>query len=141
MRDLRRPTRSRSPILASSCPSMITSPLVGLSSAARMDSSVVLPDPLGPTTAMNSPGYTRNETWSSAFTAWPSSVNVLTNSRTSRTASLMVPSLQPQRLERLDAHGVDHRYQPACRSDQQKGSDGQHRAHAVEDQRDRGWKA
>ena len=42
-------------IVESSWPSMSTSPDVGVSSAARIDNSVVFPLPLGPTSPTNSP--------------------------------------------------------------------------------------
>ena len=48
-----------------------TSPLVGLSSAASMFSSVVFPEPLSPMMATYSPSSTEKETLESACTWWP----------------------------------------------------------------------
>ena len=52
-----------------SSPAIVTVPLVGLSSAARMCISVDLPEPDGPITATSSPGITASETPRSASTA------------------------------------------------------------------------
>ena len=43
-----------------------TEPLVGVRSPAMIRSRVVLPDPLGPTSATTAPSATRNETSSSS---------------------------------------------------------------------------
>ena len=53
---------------------MTISPSLGLSSVASIASSVVLPEPLGPTKAMNSPFATDIETPS---TAWVSPLSAL----------------------------------------------------------------
>ena len=52
-------------------PSKSTLPLVGLSRAARMFSSVVLPEPDSPMMATYSPGSTAKFTLVRAWTFWP----------------------------------------------------------------------
>ena len=56
---------------ARSSPPRQTPPAVGCSSPATSRSSVVLPEPLGPTTATNSPGWTSKSSPSSAFIESP----------------------------------------------------------------------
>ena len=58
-------------ILEKSLPSSSTVPAVGLSSAASMFNSVVLPEPLSPMMATYSPSSTVKFTFFSASTAWP----------------------------------------------------------------------
>lgn len=58
-------------IFARSIPSRITLPPVGLSSAARIFSSVVFPEPLSPIIAMYSPGSAVKLTFFSASTRFP----------------------------------------------------------------------
>src|SRR5262249_9732163 len=65
-------------------PSRRTSPSLGALRPQRIRSSVVLPDPDGPTTARNSPRATSNETSSSA--AGPCSANRLLSRETWRTS-------------------------------------------------------
>ena len=60
--------RSVSFIVEASVPSTVIFPADGVSSSPSSDSSVVLPDPLGPWTATNSPGSTRSDTSVSAAT-------------------------------------------------------------------------
>src|SRR5580704_13328022 len=62
-------TSSRGPWIG--LPAMVALPPVGASSPARMRSSVVLPQPLGPTTEMNSPSATDRLTLDSATTPSP----------------------------------------------------------------------
>ena len=50
-------------------PLTYTAPAVGFSSPARMDSSVDLPQPLGPTMLMNSPLSMENDMFSRAVTS------------------------------------------------------------------------
>src|SRR3954468_19524922 len=59
--------RSSSVVISS--PAIVTDPLVGLSSPARMCMSVDLPEPEGPITATSSPAATSSETPRSASTA------------------------------------------------------------------------
>jgi hypothetical protein len=59
---------SRSESSPSTLPSKCTLPLSGRLSAAASSSSVVLPEPLGPYSATNSPGRIVNDTPSTAFT-------------------------------------------------------------------------
>ena len=67
---LRRRNRARavSFIVASSWPSMVMLPDVGDNRPANIANIVVLPDPLGPTRATNSPFFTSSEALSTAFT-------------------------------------------------------------------------
>ena len=62
---------SRSLMALSSFPSSSTSPEVGLSSAARMFRSVVLPEPDSPMMARYSPSSTEKLTFDSAWTGAP----------------------------------------------------------------------
>ena len=50
-------------------PSMLIAPRLARSKPAMQRSVVVLPQPLGPSSEMNSPGATLNETSSTAVTA------------------------------------------------------------------------
>ena len=50
-----------------SAPPMMTRPEVGASVVVRIEMVVVLPAPLGPSRATNSPGWTEKETPSTAF--------------------------------------------------------------------------
>src|ERR687885_2381768 len=61
-----------------------TRPDVGSSRPATMRSSVLLPQPLGPTTVTNSPGLTSMLTPSRARTVTPSSAYSLTSPSTTR---------------------------------------------------------
>ena len=69
IRRARSPASSRSAIRATSIPVMRTVPAVGLSRVPIRCSSVDLPDPDGPTTAISSPAVTDRLTRSSARTA------------------------------------------------------------------------
>src|SRR2546425_10482365 len=70
------------------CPSMLISPASGCSNPARRRSVVVLPDPLGPRIAKNSPFRMDRERWSTATVVpWR-----LVTSRITMLASALTPS-------------------------------------------------
>ena len=69
----RKSARRASFIFARSMPSRITLPPVGLSSAARIFSRVVFPEPLSPIIAMYSPGSAVKLTFFRASTRFPPS--------------------------------------------------------------------
>ena len=58
-------------ILERFCPSKLTTPLVGLSKAAKMFKRVVLPDPDSPIIATYSPSSTLKDTFFKASTLFP----------------------------------------------------------------------
>ena len=69
IRFARRWASSRRPMLELSLPSIRTRPESGRSSRPTRFNIVVLPDPEGPLTTVNSPASNATDTWSSALTA------------------------------------------------------------------------
>src|SRR5262245_3418004 len=92
---------------------------LGYGRSCMIDSAVTdLPEPLSPTSAADSPRSISNETWRTAWTSPPSTVNDTERSRTESSGLTGPRSLDLARVE-----GVSHRL---ADEDEEREHDGEH---------------